>query len=408
MSESFDTEVAIVGGGPAGAALQIGLAAAGVESVLFERSTEPHWRACGVFSSPLTRGRLADLGLSDEDVARVARPIPALNLRTRSGASCRLEYSTEAGPACGFDRVQLDAMLLHRAAATASPSTNPVHVGRVVKSLTIPQRGRDRSRLTISPITEEGGSEEWRARLVVGADGPRSIVARTAGVTRSPRVLRKAGITFHELVPAAVDVDPATPMDGEFLLGSGWYVGVAPVPRGRVNVGIVVPASFLTNGLDEVVQRTRGSMLSAVLDRPTVADEVVVTLPLRHRVSAAAGPGFLLVGDAAGFVDPLTGEGLHRALVSSELAADAIHKWCRGAPGALEVYDRRLRSRFRNKDVVSWILQMFLAQPSLLDYALRRLSSRNRERNLLTRVLTDQLSAARAIEPAFLLRLLAP
>jgi flavin-dependent dehydrogenase len=145
-----------------------------------------------------------------------------------------------------------------------------------------------------------------------------------------------------------------------------------------------------------------------VSGHPLVADEIVAALPLRHRVSAAAGSGFLLVGDAAGFVDPLTGEGLHRALVSSELATEAIHRWSRGAPDALRVYDRRLRSRFRNKDVVSWILQMFLAQPALLDYAVRRLASRNRERNVLTRVLTDQLPAARAIEPSFLLRLLAP
>jgi menaquinone-9 beta-reductase len=114
------------------------------------------------------------------------------------------------------------------------------------------------------------------------------------------------------------------------------------------------------------------------------------------------------VGDACGFVDPLTGEGLHRALVSSELAAEAIHRWSRGAPDALGVYDRRLRSRFRNKDVVSWILQVFLAQPALLDYAVRRLASRKRQREVLTRVLTDQLPASRALEPSFLLRLLAP
>jgi flavin-dependent dehydrogenase len=412
VSESFDTEVAIVGGGPAGAALQIRLAAAGVESVLFERSTEPRWRACGVFSSPLTRGRLADLGLSVDDIAQVAKPIPALNLRTLSGATCRLEYGTEAGPACGFDRLALDAHLLH-AASNSGPSPDAIHLGRVVKALTIPQRAMDRVRLTVSPTTTTGNSAEWRARLVVGADGPRSIVARTAGVTRSPRVLRKAGITFHEKVDASQD-GGGNPDDGSFLLGDDWYVGVAPVPNGRVNVGIVVPASYLASGLGEAIARTRGAMLStpggdpSVDRQPTVTDEVVAALPLRHRVTAAAGTGFVLVGDACGFVDPLTGEGLHRALVSSELAAEAIHRWSRGAPDALGVYDRRLRSRFRNKDVVSWILQVFLAQPALLDYAVRRLASRKRQREVLTRVLTDQLPASRALEPSFLLRLLAP
>ena len=129
---------------------------------------------------------------------------------------------------------------------------------------------------------------------------------------------------------------------------------------------------------------------------------------LAHRVSRTAGDGFVLVGDAQGFIDPLTGEGLHRALVSSELAADSIVNYLRGDRLALEVYDRRLRSRFRSKDVVSWVLQAFLARPELLDYALRRLASRRRHREVLTLVLTDQLPATRAFDPRFLLRLLAP
>ena len=74
----------------------------------------------------------------------------------------------------------------------------------------------------------------------------------------------------------------------------------------------------------------------------------------------------------------------------------------------MEDYDRHLRSRFLTKDVVSWVLQLFIAQPSLLDYALRRLSRRARERKTLTLVLTDQLRASRALDPRFLLRLLAP
>jgi flavin-dependent dehydrogenase len=133
-----------------------------------------------------------------------------------------------------------------------------------------------------------------------------------------------------------------------------------------------------------------------------------VALPLANRVGRVAGRRHLLVGDAAGFIDPLTGEGIHRALVSSALAAEAISSWLNGDRNALTAYDRRLRARFRNKDVVSWLLQLFLATPALLDYAVARLERRDRLRDTLTLVMTDQLRPSRALDPRFLARLLAP
>lgn len=407
MSDSFDTQVAIVGGGPAGAALHIRLAAAGIDTVMFERAPEPHWRACGVFSSPLTRQRLRDLGVAESEIALLARPISALNVRTESGSACRLEYATAAGPACGFDRMALDTTLLERARAAGGV----VRTSAVVSSIVLARGAGEASRLTVSPTGsgQPAATEEWRARLVVGADGPRSLVARTAGVTRSPRILRKAGITFHQ-EDLGTEADPdGHPEEGHFVLGRGWYVGIAPVPGARVNLGIVVPATEIRRPVEEVVERVIGSTLSAGAPASGKrTDLIVVALPLGHRVTRRSGPGFVLVGDASGFIDPLTGEGLHRALVSAEMASEAIARWSRGDPHALEVYDRRLRSRFRNKDVVSWILQAFLAQPALLDYAVRRLGRRDRQREVFTLVLTDQLPASRGLDPRFLGRLLAP
>lgn len=407
MSDSFDTQVAIVGGGPAGAALHMRLAAAGIDCVLFERAPEPRWRACGVFSSPLTRLRLRDLGISNSAVEDLARPISALNVRTETGSACRLEYATAAGPACGFDRVGLDTLLLERARAAGGV----VRTSAVVSSIVLPRRGGDTARLTVSPTGsgQHGATEDWRARLVVGADGPRSLVARTAGVMRSPRILRKAGITFHQADVGDETLPDRRPAEGNFVLGGGWYVGMAPVPGNRVNLGIVVPATDVRRPLERVVERVLGSVRSAgVLVGAERTDQVVIALPLGHRVTRRSGPGFVLVGDASGFIDPLTGEGLHRALVSSELASGAIVSWSRGDSKALGDYDRRLHSRFRNKDVVSWILQAFLAQPALLDYAVRRLGTRDRQREVFTRVLTDQLPASRGLDPRFLGRLLAP
>jgi flavin-dependent dehydrogenase len=405
VTQLADTaDVAIIGGGPAGAALAIRLAGAGVQTLVLERWAEPRWRACGVFSSPLTRRRLVELGLTAEQVGDLSRPISSLRLQTTRGTDCVLEY--EHGHACGFDRVRLDSELLNRAGHAGAE----IRTGTVVRSIQLPATAKDLASLAVSPTGSRhtGDAQVVKARLVVGADGPGSVVARTAATTRRYCWLRKAGITFHRADP---DAAPETePMIGRFVFGDGWYVGIAPVPAGRVNVGIVVPGPALSRPLNETIDRTLGAFpgrRESWMSAPA-ADSPAVAYPLVHRVKRTAGRGWMLVGDAAGFIDPLTGEGLHRALVSSELAAESIVRWLRGDASALDGYDRRLRARFRNKDVVSWLLQGFLAQSRPFDYALRRLARRTRLRSTFTLAMTDQVRASTVLDLRYLLKLLMP
>ena len=93
VSAAFETEVAVVGGGPAGAAVAAHLASAGRDVVVLERLASPSWRACGVYTSPLTRRRLAGLGMPAGELERLIRPISAMSVETADGkARCRLEY----------------------------------------------------------------------------------------------------------------------------------------------------------------------------------------------------------------------------------------------------------------------------------------------------------------------------
>jgi flavin-dependent dehydrogenase len=117
------------------------------------------------------------------------------------------------------------------------------------------------------------------------------------------------------------------------------------------------------------------------------------------------------VGDAAGFLDPFTGEGLHRALVSTELAAPAIIAAIRGRASAAQAaaaYDRAMRRRFAAKDAVSWLVQSFLARPTLFEYAARRLATRPDVRATMSNVMGDLVPASRGLDPRFLAALLAP
>ena len=195
------------------------------------------------------------------------------------------------------------------------------------------------------------------------------------------------------------------------------YVGLAPVPGGLVNVGIVLGRSWAARLRADGAERTVDTVLAAV---PPAADDPVDwkaaercdpiegAAPLGHRVTRRSGPGWLLVGDAGGFLDPFTGEGLHRALVSSRLAAAAIERHLGGDPDGLAGYDRRMIARFRSKDALSLLVQAFLARPILFDYAARRLAGRRRVRETMGLVMGDLVPASRGLDPRFIAALLRP
>ena len=391
----------IVGGGPAGAALATRLARGGHDVVVLERSPEPRWRACGVFSSPASVAALRRLGLEEPQLRTLTRAIPAMRVETPDGTRFRLTYGDDGSlrsPAVGFDRPAVDGALLELArlaGATIHTATTVlgVRAGRVA-------------------VRGPAGEAEIETRLVVGADGIRSIVARSFGVARRTLLGDRVGLTFH-----VSDPRPDESRDARMIVFENGYVGLAPVPGGRVNVGIVLGGAWAARLRTDGAERTVAAVLAAI---PPAADDPVDwrsaercdttegAAPIGHRVARRNGPGWLLVGDAAGFLDPFTGEGLHRALVSARLAAVAVDRHLHGDPDGLPAYDRAMSVRFRAKDAVSLLVQAFLGQPALFEFAARRLASRAGVRETMGLVMGDLVPASKALDPRFVTALLRP
>jgi flavin-dependent dehydrogenase len=347
-------------------------------------------------------------GLDHATLATVARPIPAMRVETASGTAFRLTYGADSGGECavGFDRSRLDPALLDRAAAAGVDIRRGWHV-----------TGVDVDDRTLAGRAPDGGTFAIRAAVIVGADGLHSIVARAAGVARPARLPPRVGLTYH--LP---DPDPTACRDARMRVFRDGYVGIAPVAGGRVNVGIVLGRSWRQALIRDGARAVADSIVAAIppTDEDPAAwrdgepsDPVEGASPLGHRVTRRAGPGWLLVGDAAGFLDPFTGEGLHRALVSTEVAAAAILAQARsggraGAFGAFDAYDRAMERRFRAKDAVSWLVQGFLGRPALFEYTARRLAARAEVRATMGLVMGDLVPASRALDPRYLASLLAP
>ena len=403
MTTRERVEVAIVGGGPAGAVLGARLAAAGREVVVLERAPRWRWRAGGVFASPAAHSALRDAGLDDKLLRSVSRPVPAMRVETPGGTCFRLTYGADRGgpPAVGFDRSRLDPALLEVARSNGAD----VRVGATVIHA-------DLAAGVLTVRTLDGMTSLLTASVVVGADGLRSAIARAAGVARPVWLPPRVGLTYH-----LADSAGSAPRDARMRILDDGYVGIAPVPDGRVNVGIVLGPTWrpaLTHDGAEVVARSILERIPATADDPATwrsgspQDSVEGAWPLGHRVTRRSGEGWLLVGDAAGFLDPFTGEGLHRALVSAELAARAILARQDRRREALAAYDRAMRRRFMTKDAVSWLVQAFLARPTLFEYAARRVAARPAVRATMGLVMGDLVPAGRALDPRYLAALLAP
>ncbi len=408
MSERL-RDVAIVGAGPAGAVLAARLARAGLDVVVLERAPTWRWRAGGVFASPVAGVALARAGLDARTIARVARAIPAMRVATPRGTCIRLTYGADTGgaPALGFDRSALDPALVTLAASAGAEVCRGVRV----EDVRADARGA-------SLRARAGGADlTVRARVVVGADGPHSVVARAADAHRAVRLAPRIGLSYH-----LRDGRGDAPVEARLEVIRDGYLGIAPVPGDRVNVGIVLGRSWRPRLEQEGAAAVAGSIVRAVpptdddqapwrdaADRPV--DAIAGAAPLGVRTTRRAGPGWFLVGDAAGFLDPFSGEGLHRALVSAELTAAAIEAVIRERADpahAAAAYDRAMQRRFATKDAVSWLLQAFLARPAVLEYAARRLAARPGPRATMGLVMGDLVPASRALDPRFLAAVLRP
>src|SRR4051812_25631781 len=229
-------DVVIIGGGPAGAVTAAYLARAGHDVILVERSPAWRWRAGGVFSSPAAVRELRPAGLAPEGLARASRPIPAMRVelpdRDRTAFGLTYGAETTGETAVGFDRSVLDPALLEHAAAVGVEVRCGIPVTRV--ELRDHRQGASVTVGRTGPAVRD--AETIGAQVIVGADGPRSIVAVEAGMVRAPRLANRVALSWH----VADEPDDPSKDARMVVLPGGAYCGIAPVPGGRVNIGIVL------------------------------------------------------------------------------------------------------------------------------------------------------------------------
>lgn len=397
-------DVLVAGTGPAGAAVAAHLATAGLRVVAVDRATFPRDKPCSEYVSPGGVELLDRLGvLPDLEAAGAVAPAGMTVIGPRgsrlTGGFGHPRGSVYPRTGLAISRRTLDHRLVQAARAAGAEVFERTAVEELVY-----EAGAVAGAVVRGPT---GGREIIRARLTIGADGLRSVVARRVGRRRHGAPGRLAFVAHVEAVSGL----EGTP---EMHVGATGYAGLNRIGPNLTNVALVVPVTRAagargrpTEYFFERLEEFPG--VRGRVRRDRLAREVLVTGPFAAWSGRLVVDGCLLVGDAAEFFDPFTGQGIYSALKGAELAATtasaALERPGIATRAALAPYVAARRHTMMGKWIIERAIGFGMFLPAAFDRAIARLGAEGEVADTLIGVTGDILPARMLLHPRFLSRL---
>ncbi len=348
----------VCGAGPAGAIAAFVMARAGLRVRLVDRARFPREKLCGDTVNPGALALLRRLGL--DRATDGGLPIDGMIVSGDGGVRCTARY---AGAARGvaLRRALFDAALLDRALQAGVEFED-----RVVVREPIVDGGAVRGVLVAGA---NGASRRVEARVTVAADGSGSRLARALGLASHAARPRRWAVGGYY---TGVETPDDRGTFGEMHLRADRYIGVAPMPGGVTNACVVTAVRDAVRDPAALLRETLrcDPMLAARFASASPASRPICLGPLAVDGRACGVPGLLLAGDAAGFIDPMTGDGLYFAVRGAELAAEAAIAALASCPGeAARGLEQRRRREFGTKWRFNRALRAMSGSPAALRLA---------------------------------------
>jgi len=366
-TRDLSTEVLIIGGGPAGAAAGYWLARHGHDCIIVEKKTFPREKTCGDGLTPRAVKQLGDMGLAD-DVAKFHR---YEGLRaTAHGRALELQWPTHpVYPQHGYvvRRRDLDAMVANNAAK---------HGARLLEGHEALEPVLDRGRVCGAVVKAKDSDTPVTitANYVIVADGANSRFGRSLGTFRTRewpygtaiRTYWESPLHADPWIESALDVKDR---NGNSMPGYGW---IFPVGDGTVNIGVGLLSTFrdfknvnTTQLLDAYAHQVADSWK---IDPATPTQRATSgRIPMGGSVGPKSGAGFLVVGDAAGSVNPFNGEGIDYAYETARIAADVLHEaLTTGNASVLQQYQTLLDDEYGQYFKVARLFARVIGRPVLM------------------------------------------
>ena len=391
-------DVLVLGAGPAGAATAIRAARAGLSVTLVDRARFPRDKPCSEYMSPETVRHLGALGVLDCLEREGGVPIAGTTVTGPRGSSFTGLFALAGTPfrptGLSLKRQVLDATLVDAARRAGAV---------ILEEHTVTDLLHDRGAVAGAAVRSRDGSVRLlHSRLTVGADGLRSIVARRIGRRHHGFPARIAFVAHITHVTGMLD-------RAELHVTAQGYAGLNPVGDGVTNVALVLPMRQAPSARGDVTSFALAALDGIPGVRGRLRGEIVrpflVTGPFAARSRRVVTSGALLVGDAADFFDPFTGEGICAALRGAELAAetaiDALQNGGEATVPRLTPYAIRRRTEFMGKWAIERMIGWGMCAPRLFDRAVERIERRGMAHTLIG-VTGDFIPPRAVLNPRFL------
>lgn len=395
----MDCDVLVIGAGPAGSSVANQLARAGHAVRLADKKQFPRQKPCGEFLSPQCLPFLEALGAPIDALGpRLVRGMQMNGYGERALGHFRQVGDRPAFTLAGFGvrRERFDHMLVERAIAAGAewmPRHEFVHLLRDADGRVHGARLRDAG----------GATVDCRARWVVGADGVHSRVARELGVQRPTPWLDQFALVAH------FRGVPSLPCAEVHLLPGGFFAATT-VDEGLFSVNLIVPRQTLRDRHGDDWDGFVGRHFPAA---PGIAERLRGAQrlepwrgigPLAHTTTAQTFPGCALVGDACGYVDPLTGEGIYFSLFGARALGEALATALANpdrTDAALARYVAERRREIGPRLWASAALQRALRHPWLVRSFLRRAATWPALADLVVTLTGDSIHPRDLLRPSF-------
>lgn len=348
-------DVLIIGGGPAGATAAAFLAMKGRDVVLVEKEAHPRFHI-GESLLPRNLDVFERLGVLDQ-VRKIGVHKPGAEfVSDRTGRSCAFPFANalnrDRTHAWQVRRADLDALLFKHAVACGAEGLERMRVTQVE----LDDAG---GRHLVCAQDESGGTRQWHPRYVLDASGRDTFLASRMKVKTSNKYNNTAAVYAHFSGVTRRDGDLAGYISIH-LAEDGWF-WLIPLPDNTMSIGFVgnqsawkerngTPADLLTERIASsptVAARVQGAQrISAVYS----------TANYSYRAREGNGNGFLMIGDAYGFVDPMFSTGVLMAMTGGELGAEAAHVWLDNPARGRKLAQAANNELSKAMDRISWLI----------------------------------------------------
>ena len=399
-----NADVIVIGGGPAGCSAAIGLSRLGYNVVLCDQAKFPRDKVCGEFISPAADPILDRLGILSRIETLNPKRLKGVSISSFEGKEFSIDYPCQPGLAerptsLSVSRYELDSLFVEEAKRAGVEVREQYKVTEFLfeDDCVIGARGWDGSKTSFS----------IHAPLVIDAGGRNALSLKKFHLKEEPVGAVKIAMAAHW--EGAQIADDYCYMH----VSDPGYTGISNVGRDRANVVLVVDRHSI-NGenpdkfyLDAVM---KNSQRYKILRNAKCLESVRTVESLAFSVKSVPCGGLLMVGDAMGFIDPFTGEGIYLSLRSSEIAVEVAVKALENfnfSRDALNIYEVRRKKEFDKKFLLSRILQKLICNQFFCNQVVRALKGDRDLAETLVGVIGDLKPAEIVVSPRFLMRLVA-